>query len=162
MRYFVIVLLVLIYIVLGIPQWYMTASFIWQAVLYSFFHASLWHLAANCLATWSILRPQNIKWWKILSAATIAIAVYALSYFRPCIGVSNFLYAYIGLGTPSLRSPWWRKKETMVFIIVTVAMVFLPQISAITHIAAFALGIIGASIHRKYTSLMSDAGRYLT
>lgn len=161
MRYVLIILLVLIYTLAGIPSWYIDMPFLQQSLAYSFFHASIWHLAANCLGIWSILRPANFSWYKCLLAAAISIMVYPLSFLRPCIGISNFLYAYMGMGTPNFKSPWWKKKETIVFLALTVLMVFIPRISAVTHIAAFALGVAVAAINRKYSLLMNDAGRYL-
>jgi hypothetical protein len=47
-----------------------------------------------------------------------------------------------------------------VFLVVTVALVFVPRFSATTHIAAFVLGMAGASLKRGWLKLTSDARRY--
>ena len=85
--------------------------------------------------------------------------VYPLS-LRPVIGFSNVLYAVLGLRTPSLKSKWWRQPSVIVFLFVTIALVFVPQFSATTHIAAFALGMAGASLKRGWLKITQDARRY--
>ena len=89
----------------------------------------------------------------------IAVLVYPLS-IRPVIGFSNILYACLGLRTPPLSSPWWKQSSVIVFLVVTVALVFIPRFSATTHIAAFLLGMVGASLNRFYQSITNDARRY--
>ena len=95
----------------------------------------------------------------LVAAFAIAVLVYPLS-FRPVIGFSNVLYAVLGLRTPSLKSKWWRQPAVIVFLVVTVALVFVPRFSATTHIAAFVLGMAGASLQRGWLKLTRDARRY--
>lgn len=161
-RYAVIAILVVLYVVFGVPDWLRDAPYWTRAFSYSFFHASVWHLAVNGLAIWSIFRKD-----KLCKACTdlaisfiIAVAVYPLS-FRPVIGFSNILYAVIGLRTPPLSSKWWRTTPVIVFLIVTIALLFIPRFSATTHIAAFVLGIACAYLRRFNQSLVKDARRYL-
>lgn len=90
----------------------------------------------------------------------IAVSVYPLA-LRPVIGFSNILYATLGLRTPSFKSSWWRKPAVITFLVVTVLMLFIPQFSAVTHIAAFAIGVGLAALHRSYLEFTKDARRYL-
>lgn len=164
LRVIIIAALVGFHLCVGTPQWLMPggAPYIVRALSYSFFHASWWHLAVNAIAVCSLYRPGvSCKPCRdLLFPFLIAVLVYPLS-FRPVIGFSNILYAVIGLRTPPLSSRWWRQTPVLVFIAVTLAMVFVPRFSATTHIAAFLLGIAGAYAMRFHKSVMKDAGRYL-
>lgn len=160
-RIVIILLLVGLQVVVGIPD-YMTGGPYWErALTYSFFHASWLHLVINCLAVWTIYNPKRkFNFLQFVISLLIAFIVYPLS-FRPVIGFSNVLYAALGLRTPSLSSDWWKRPEVIVFIVVTVGLIFVPQFSATTHIAAFLLGMAGASFGRFYNDIVSDARRYL-
>ena len=155
----VIVLLAALQIAFGVPDFMSGGPYQCRALLYSFFHANWWHLAANAVAAWGVFAPGRDN--RMLPVAfLIAVAVYPLS-FRPVIGFSNVLYAMIGLRTPPLSSPWWTQPAVIVFLAVTAAMVFVPRFSATTHVAAFALGMGAAGARRWWHSLTEDARRYL-
>lgn len=149
------------YILCGVPEYLADTEcpYLIRAASYSFFHASWWHLAVNCLAVWTIYRKPCKPCRDLVIPFLIAMAVYPLS-FRPVIGFSNVLYAVLGLRTPPLSSPWWKRSEVYIFIAVTLAMAFIPRFSATTHIAAFLLGMAGASIRRGWIKLTRDARRY--
>lgn len=159
-RIAIIALLVVLQAVFGAPEFLSGTDHYWQrALCYSFFHANWWHLAVNAVAAWSIFAPsRNNK--VLLVAFFIAVLVYPLS-FRPVIGFSNVLYAVLGLRTPALSSPWWKHPAVITFLVITVAMVFIPSLSATTHIAAFLLGMAGASLRRLHQDLTRDCRRYL-
>jgi len=160
-RIAIILVLVLLQAVFGIPDFMQGGPYLERAVLYSFFHASWWHLAVNSLATWTIFNPRRrTPPAQLATAFLIAVLVYPLS-LRPVIGFSNVLYAYLGLRTPALSDRWWRRPEVITFLAVTVALVLVPRFSATTHIAAFALGMGVAALKRKYNDLTSDFRRYL-
>ena len=160
-RIAIILVLVLLQAAFGIPDFMQGGPYWERAVLYSFFHASWWHLAVNSLAAWTIFSPRRrTSPARLATAFLIAVLVYPLS-FRPVIGFSNVLYAYLGLRTPALSDRWWRRTEVVTFLAVTVALVLIPRFSATTHFAAFALGMCGAAIKRKYKDLTSDFRRYL-
>lgn len=158
----VIILLLVALRIIGIPDFLSTGPYWQRALAYSFFHGSWWHLAVNCIAVWTIYDPRRgcKPCRDLLFPLLIAMAVYPLS-FRPVIGFSNVLYAVLGLRTPSLSSDWWKRPEVIVFIVVTVGLLFVPQFSATTHIAAFLLGMAGAAVGRFYNDIISDARRYL-
>lgn len=161
-RIVLILLLVALQALFGIPD-YMTDGQYWlRALTYSFFHGNWWHLAVNAIAIWTIYNPKRPckPCSDLLFPIIIAALVYPLS-FRPVIGFSNVLYAALGLRTPSLKSKWWRQPSVVIFLIVTVALVFVPQFSATTHISAFLLGMAGAALKRFYNDLTRDCRRYL-
>ena len=159
-RLILILALAALQVVFGVPGFISGADNYWlRALGYSFFHANWWHLAVNSIAIWTIYKsckPCRDLFFPFL----IAVLVYPLS-FRPVIGFSNILYATLGARTPSLFSPWWKQPSVIVFLVVTVALVFVPRFSATTHIAAFLLGMLVSAIGRFRNSLIRDVGRYL-
>lgn len=173
-RIIIILLLVVLQAVMGVPEYFYGESGValapatdffygsyWlRALTYSFFHASWWHLAVNALASWSIYSPKRkTSCIQIVSSFIIAVLVYPLA-LRPVLGFSNVLYAILGLRTPPLSSPWWKRGEVIVFLIVTVALLAIPRFSAVTHIASFLLGMGGAAVGRGWQKLTQDARRY--
>ena len=161
-RLVLIIVLCALQALFGAPAWLQPdgAPYIVRALSYSFFHGNWWHLAVNALAIWTIYKRPCKPCTDLLFSFLIAVAVYPLS-FRPVIGFSNILYAQLGLRTPSLSSPWWRQPPVLVFLAVTLALVFIPRFSATTHVAAFALGMGVSALRRFRQSLLRDAGRYL-
>ena len=161
-RIVLILVLVVLQAVFGPPEYLLGSDQYWaRALSYSFFHANWWHLAVNSLAIWAVYKRPGKKVVRDLAVPfVIAVLVYPLS-FRPVIGFSNVLYAAIGLRTPSLKSRWWTQTNVIIFLAVTLLMVFIPRFSATTHIAAFVLGMAGSSVSRLWAYLTRDARRYL-
>lgn len=123
-----------------------------SALLYPFFHANLFHLLANSLAVYSIFTPKRTDNLRVLLIGyAISVVVYPFS-FRPLIGISNMLYAIIGMRTPPFSSQWWHTSPVRVFLCVTTVMVFVPQIAALTHVISFAIGIAVAHLLRYIKS----------
>lgn len=163
LRYIIVGLLVSIWIAFRTPAYLAgaDASYMLRAASYSFFHASIWHLAVNSLAAWSVFSPARQRNGRDLAAAfVIAVLVYGLS-LRPVIGFSNVLYAALGLRTPSLSSSWWSRPEVIAFLVVTVLMLFIPQFSALTHIFSFLAGMLIASVRRFIEKTLKDAGHFV-
>lgn len=164
LRYILIVTLAGLWLAFRAPDWLAGTDvpYIRRALAYSFFHASWLHLAVNCIAAWSIFRPgPSCKPCRdLLLSYLVAVLVYPLS-LRPVIGFSNILYAVLGLRTPALSSPWWRRPEAIVFLAVTVLMLFVPQFSALSHIFAFLLGMAMAGIRRFTEKTLKDAGHFI-
>ena len=158
-RIVIIVVLVILQAVFGIPQFMFDGPYLERALAYSFFHGNWWHLAINAIAIWTIYRNPCKPCRDLVIPFIIAVLVYPIS-FRPVIGFSNILYAAIGLRTPSLTSKWWKQSSVIIFIVVTVALVFIPRFSATTHIAAFILGMGFAGLKRLYMNITKDARRY--
>lgn len=161
-RVLLIILLVALQAVFGVPElFYGSDHYLLRALLYSFFHANWWHLAVNGIAVWAIFAPQRkIGAGQLLLALLLAVLVYPVA-LRPILGFSNILYALLGLRTPSLSDKWWRQPAVIAFIVLTIAMVFIPRFSATTHIAAFILGMLCAAFKRFYQELTKDVRRYL-
>ena len=156
-------MLFLLQLVVGAPDYLLLPDHYWlRATTYSFFHASWWHFAINGLAIWSIYSDRHPRrpGFDLLVPYIIAVLVYPLA-LKPVIGFSNILYAVLGLRTPPLSSPWWKQPPVLVFLAVTVILVFIPQFSATTHIAAFVAGMGIAAARRGIIRLRSDAKRYL-
>ena len=84
-----------------------------------------------------------------------------LATATPVIGFSNLIYAFIGLRSPSFKSKWWRHSGTIAFMVVTLAMVFIPNISAVTHIICFSAGVAVSAIVRQLKQIRDDSKRYL-
>lgn len=129
------------------------------ALTYHLFHANIFHLAANLLSVWLIFRRDiKYRWQPIALAYVIAVISW---YFTPdsIAGISNMVFAYLGLRTPSLRDGWWRQSAVITFLVVTVAMAFLPNVSGITHIVSFILGCACAAFKRILNSIASDYRR---
>ena len=161
-RVIFILLLAVLHAVFGAPVWLQAdgAPYLVRALSDSFFHANWWHLAVNAVAIWSIFVPsRKCSAGLLVAAFAISVLVYPLS-FRSVIGCSNVLYAVLGLRTPPLSSPWWKQPTVTIFVIVTLLLVFIPRFSATTHVAAFLLGMLGASLNRSWFKLTRDARRY--
>lgn len=161
-RWFIIILLTALQACIGIPSFLSDGGYWPRALAYSFFHGSWWHLAVNAIAVWTIYNPKRPckPCRDLVIPYMIAVAVFPIA-LRPVIGFSNILYAALGMRTPSLRSRWWRQPAVIVFLAVTIAMLFIPKFSATTHIAAFLLGMAGAAASRWWITLTKDARRYL-
>ena len=161
-RIILILSLVALQAAFGAPDYLLGTERYWvRALTYSFFHGNWWHLVVNTIAVWTIFQPRyKTKPLQFVAAFAIAVLVYPLS-LRPAIGFSNILYAILGLRTPSIKSRWWRQPPVIIFIVITLAMLFIPRFSATTHIAAFLLGMAGASLKRLYHVLTKEARRYL-
>lgn len=150
--------LVAVFLVCGTPQ-VLHADHAWISVVHHFFHANIFHLAVNCLSIWTLYRKgYRYAMWPILCAFTIA----SISWFfstQDVVGFSNFLFATIGLRTPSIRHTYWRDPSVILFLTLTILMAFLPNVSAVTHIVSFVLGCIVAGAYRLLTSIRRDFGR---
>lgn len=162
-RVVLVVLFIVLQAVCGTPDYLSgEGDLLLRASTYHFFHASWWHLAVNAIATWSVFsfkkRPCN-PCKDFLFSYIIAVLVYPIAS-RPVVGFSNILYAAIGLRTPALFSPWWKKTEVIVFIAVTLLLLLVPRFSAVTHIVAFVAGVLCAAAGRWYNDLTKDARRY--
>lgn len=165
MRYLLIALTVTLFILLGCPDYLSSGTInVWiKALTYHAFHANVFHLLANSLSIWLLFRKtttrtdkQNIK--DFLIAYIIATLTYFIS-LRPVVGISNIIFAVIGLRTPSFKSEWWKAPNTILFFIVSTLLLLFPHFSAITHIVSFVCGVLLACFNRKIKSLENDYRR---
>lgn len=156
MRYLIIIVLSVAFLIPWCAEHVMGCNVLLAAGLHHFFHGNVFHLAANSLAVWYLFRKWN------LTELFIAWLIASLSYFAsPAIGASNIIYAVMGLRTPSLGSSWWRRPETVIFIIITLLMLLIPGVSGITHIISFVAGTLTASVVRFIRQTRNDGSRYI-
>lgn len=162
MRYALIIILAIVFVAFGRPAYLADPSnnVMLAAVTHHLFHANIFHLAANCLSIWFVFKvtPYRSDKKNIRNFFT-AFLVASLSYIvatRPVIGISNILFAVIGLRTPAFKHPWWRHPGTLVFFAITLGMLAFPQFSAVTHIVSFLGGTVISIVKRKLNSLEND------
>lgn len=152
------VILFAICVVPGSVEWLLSQSYSTQMMLYHFFHGNIFHLLANGLGIHFLL-PRS-KWWQLLLAYVIA-SLSVMVATMPVVGLSNIVYALIGLRSPSFKSAWWKHYGTLTFLAVTVLMLFFPRISAVTHIVSFAAGVGISVLIRWFKKIGSGSERYI-
>lgn len=157
-RDWLIPMLAAVFLIVGCPAWTHAHGAV-QALCYPLFHANVFHLAVNSLALWTVFNPKRTDNVRVLIwGAAISLAVYPLAV-RPVVGISNLLYAAIGMHSPSFRNRrYWLSEPVMTFNAVTLIMLFIPQFSAVTHIAAYILGIGVSSLYRYISKIKGYAG----
>ena len=157
---FVVIVVILLAILLcpGSTQWIVGQDICTRMVLHHFFHGNIFHLLANLLSLYFVL--PYLKRWQIGVGYVIA-SLSILATATPVIGFSNMVYAFIGLRSPSFKSRWWRHSGTIIFLVVTFAMVFVPNISAVTHILSFSVGVAVSVIVRQLKQIQDDCKRYI-
>lgn len=147
-----IVICSIVFIAAGQPEWLASGPLALRMASYHFFHAGILHLAVNSLALSTVFSSRHNDNLRCLFAGyAIATLCYPLSS-APCIGMSNMIYAVIGMRTPPFSSAWWRTAPVITFMAVTAAMLFVPGISGLTHIVSFASGIACAYFARLWRS----------
>lgn len=160
MRIIIIGILYIFFMLFGCPVWLAGTDvpYIVRALTYSFFHANILHLAINCLSVWLIWSGKNTKCdiRNFFTAFVIAVLVYPLG-FRPCVGISNLLFAAGGL---RVRPQWLKTPKGVLFLVLMFAMCFLPQFAGTNHVAAFALGMTASGIARCIEPIMKDVRRF--
>ena len=141
------------------PEW--LHSHWWGISLaHHFFHANIFHLAVNCMSLWLMFRnPAIVLKWKTIAAAYVLATLSWFASSADVVGASNFIFALIGLRTPSFRHAWWKQPSVRIFLLVTVAMGVIPQVSAVTHIVSFCLGCAAASVSRLINQTSNDIRR---
>lgn len=170
MRYALIIILISLFMIFGCPTYLADTNVPWilRAMSYHFFHANIFHLLANCMSIWFVFsvtpnRTEKDNCRNFLTAYLIATLT-LITATRPVVGVSNIIFAVIGLRSPELSHPWWKRRSTITFLGLTVLMLLVPRLSAITHITSFMCGVLAAYLSRWFKSIGNDyrraAGRY--
>ena len=147
-----------VFLIPGGLAWLLSQSVPVRMLLYHFFHGNIFHLAANCLALHFLL--PRLKVWHLPVSYAVACAAMFVSAV-PMAGVSNMIYAVVGLRTPSFDSWWWRHPGTLTFLAVTFLMLFVPNVAALAHIASFAMGVLISTAIRFFKGLGSGSERYI-
>ena len=157
MMLFLAILLVVCFIFVD-TDWLYRISLVEQMAYYHFLHANVFHLAANMLAGYYAFKRCTVS--RVVTAYLIASLSF-LCVADMVIGFSNIVYAMIGLKTPAFSHPWWRHPGTITFLVVSLLMVFLPNVSAVTHIISFCGGMAVSMISRGVQQIKNDSARYI-
>jgi len=157
-RIIIVGMLLTMQLLFGCPA-FLHCDYGYVSLVHHFFHANIFHLAVNCLSIWSLFRKGYTYSWVPLACAYVIASVSWFCTSDDVVGFSNFLFALIGMRTPSLRSRYWKDPAVIAFCAITVLMALLPQVSAITHIVSFVLGCMVAGAIRIVNSISSDFRR---
>lgn len=159
MRIVLIGFLYIVFMLFGCPTWLGAgcAPYLVRALTYSFFHASILHLAINGLSLWAVFpgRDKGREIRLLLAAYLIAVAVYPLG--RPCVGISNVLFAACGM---RLKPSWLKSANGILFLVLMLGMCFLPQFAGTQHLAAFFIGMLLERMYDSLDTLRRDVRRY--
>lgn len=151
-------ILVTAFLLFGCPE-FLHRDEAYISLLHHFFHANIFHLAVNCLSIWTLFRKgARYRVLPVILAFVIATASWFFTS-SDVAGVSNWIFALIGLRTPSLGHSWWRHTNTITFLVITALMSLLPNVSATTHIISFVFGCITAGVIRLTDSVCRDYSR---
>lgn len=152
------VVLLVVFLIPGGVEWLLSQDKTTQMFVYHFFHGNIFHLFANGLALYFLL--PRVKPWQLILAYSIA-TLSPLIATMPIVGISNIIYAIIGLRSPSFQSAWWRHYGTITFLVVTLLMLFLSNISAVTHIVCFVSGVAISVLVRWFKKIGRGSERYI-
>lgn len=151
-------ILVCVYAIPDGLEWIIAQERGMQMFLHHFFHGNIFHLLANLLSLYFIV--PRAKSWHLIAGYFIG-SLSLLAVTNPVVGISNLIYAVIGLRSPSFDSWWWRHPGTKTFLMVTVLMIFIPNISATTHIVSFMVGVLVSVSVRWFKRIGNDSARYI-
>lgn len=160
MRIVIIGLLYIVFMLLRCPMWLASPDvpYVLRAAVYPFFHTSIIHLAINSLSVWFVWpgkdKKRDIR--NFFTAFLISFLVYPMG-FRPCVGISNMLFAACGL---RLRPSWLKTTNGIILLALMLVMCFFPQFAGTNHLAAFALGLAVSGLRRSLQPLMKDVRRF--
>lgn len=150
--------LVCVFVIPDGAEWLLGQGRVVRMLLHHFFHGNVFHLLVNCLSLYFIL--PRAKGWH-LAAGYVIGSLSLLATATPVIGASNLIYAVVGVRSPSFDSWWWRHPGTRTFLIVTALMILLPNVSAMTHIASFLVGVLVSMSVRWFRKISNDSARYI-
>lgn len=125
------------------------------AVGHHFFHANIFHLAANSLAAWCMF-PD----WKRMRDLPAGFVVGSLAYLfsaTPVIGFSNILFSVLGIRC--VRDGWVFKQPFYATGIALGLSFFIPKMAALTHLVSFAGGMLVSFIAVWVKKLSEDYGK---
>lgn len=124
---------------------------------YMFFHASPFHLAANCIAAWLACRDSRQIG---LSYAIAVIASFVAIGSRPTVGFSGVVYSCIGV----IHSRSYKSKLSKPHLVTLLSIIpgfFLPNINALLHLICYLAGIAIPLLSFKAKSFAHDYGRII-
>ena len=139
-------------------EWLINISMVEQMAYHHFFHGNIFHLAVNLLTGYFVFKGKSIS--KVIGSYIIG-SLSVLASPTPVIGLSNMIYAMIGIRSPRFNHAWWRHPGTITFLVVTAIMVFIPNISGITHVVSFCGGVAVAILTRFVRQIKNDSAKYI-
>lgn len=106
----------------------------WTHAIYSFFHANLFHLAANAYSLCFI----KYTWKRIIIAYLISIPA-SFTSPMPAVGFSGIIFVLLAM---NMSLPRISIKQWTYFIITNICISLLPGVSWEIHISCFLLGFL--------------------
>lgn len=103
----------------------------WTHFIYIFFHANVFHLAANLYALWFIRAQRS----RFIISCFIAIIVSFITPY-PIVGFSTVIYSMWGMNMLQYSRNTW-----LIFLAINLITILLPGIGWIAHFSAFSLGL---------------------
>lgn len=152
-----VVALALVYALVPVPGWMDEGLSLRCALTHHFWHANVFHLAANGFAL-LVFAWAFPKWYRLLPAAFVAASFSTIFATQPVIGLSNIIFAMSGLCAPKVKG-YWKLHTTWIFIGVMIGMLLIPRFSAMTHIASFIAGFVFGGIGEAIRRTANDCRR---
>lgn len=113
-------------------------SYWYGCFIYMFFHANIFHLAANLFTLWIIrINKQRV-------VVSYAISVFAYLLFPNAIGLSGMILAIVGM--------YASKKTWIYFAIFSIVTAFIPNMAFGVHTICFIAGFL----YNKLSTLIND------
>ncbi len=131
LKMFITIISICLFFVVIPEHWY-------KCFVYMFFHANIFHIAANLYTLWLIRLDKN----RLISSYTISVFAYLL--FPNAIGLSGMILSIVGM--------YANKKTWKYFMIFSLATVFIPNIAFGVHTTCF----ISGYIYNKLRVLIND------
>lgn len=119
-------------------------------MLFSFFHANIFHAAVNAWALISIVFNYNISIGKLTAAYTIAVlfptSLFPAYSFIPTLGLSAVCFALMGISFYQV----YRKVYYLLWCFFFIGFGFvLPNINAAIHLYSYVAGLIVGAVMVK-------------
>lgn len=152
-----LIALALVYALVPVPEWMGEGVSLRCALTHHFWHANVFHLAANGLALLSFAWVLP-RWYRLLPLAYLAASLSIIAATKPVVGLSNIMFAMSGLCAPMVKG-YWKRKETWTFVAVMLTMLFVPRFSATTHIASFVAGFALGHLRKTIRRTIDDCRR---
>ena len=119
-----------------------------QHLTYQFFHANIFHLAANLYVMWLCITRFKLSQWQMLMCFIIS-AMAPATLPMPTIGASGIVYAMLGI----INTMVVEKLRFAMWIAVYIAISALFNCNWSIHLCCYALGFMSNSITLLWTRL---------
>lgn len=106
-------------------------------LLYPFVHANIFHALGNLVVLWQCMSKFNVR-WHVLVFYAIAVT-FPLTSSTPIVGLSGFLYAWIGFIMPWVKAKLY---YNCIITLIILAGFFLPGMAVGIHIYCYVVGML--------------------